>query len=177
MLKLLRYVPLVALALALGVSPWLIKPATAGDVFHGEKIVLMSGEQLFVSSSATTDSFDFGFTADYVRVCLEADSSAEGALLRFGHTVDDSTPAFGPAMNMTILATTEAIFRAGSSNVLEGRAIRLMNTGDGSDTSCFTEPWRTNGITVAFNDIIMGSVGTASVDVWAYQTAKDRERR
>jgi hypothetical protein len=174
MLKLLRYIPTFVFAIALLFATL---PAMAGgDDFQGEKVTLMSGDQLAISSTVTSDSFDFGFTSDFVRVCIEADSGAEGALLRFGHTVDDSAPAFGPAMNMTILATTEAIFRSGSSNVLEGRAIRLMQAGDGSDTSCITEPWRTNGVTIGFSLALMGS-GTATVDVTAFQTSKDRLRR
>tara|TARA_Y100000310_G_scaffold87396_3_gene84217 strand:- start:976 stop:1503 length:528 start_codon:yes stop_codon:yes gene_type:complete len=175
-MKLLRYIPILAIALVLGIAPFTSAFAQS-DQFQGEKVVNISGDQLLISNATTNDSFDFGFTADFVEVCIEADSAAEGAMLRFGTSVDDSAPAFGPRMNMTILATTEAIFRNGSTNVLEGRAIRIMQGGDGTDTKCNIEPWRTNGVVVAWSSIVMGETGTVSVDVTAYQTMDDRRNR
>tara|TARA_Y100000310_G_scaffold259089_1_gene267668 strand:- start:521 stop:1054 length:534 start_codon:yes stop_codon:yes gene_type:complete len=177
MSKLLRYIPLGVIALALSLGAFAVTPSFAqSDQFQGEKIVRMVGDQLHVTTAVTTDSFDFGFTSDFVRTCVEADTGAEGVLMRFGHTVDDSAPAFGPQMSMTILATSEAIFYQGASNVLEGRAIRLLPGGDGTDTVCRTEPWRTNGVTAGFARLLQGTIA-ASVDVTAYQTVKDRERR
>lgn len=177
-------------AFLLGLITLLVAPlASAGEFNANTQISRVWGDQLAVTTSTTNDTTgDWGFWSDYVKVCVEQTSGTVQVpvFMRFGIAVSDSPPAHGATndiANMTLIATSDTIFRNGTSAtginaVLIGRAMRVSaeaSPGDVNASSCFTEPWVTRGVVIGHGDgTAANATATATVDVWAYQTMKPR---
>ena len=108
------------------------------------------------TTTTSSVSVDWGFTSNYVTVCLVAPTTTDQVVfMRLGST--------NPATN-------EDDFIDGASNLVPGRAIPLSGAGDGTDTYCETHPWRTDGMTFFVPSFVgLGTVVLdATVDVSAH---------
>ncbi len=112
------------------------------------------GQQVFLGlteAAASSVVVDWGFTSNYVVVCLQEGVTANSPIyIRLG--------ASNPATN-------GADFRDGADNLVAGQAVPMSGGGaDGTEQTCMSHPWRTDGLTLFAGD----SNTTATVDVTAY---------
>ena len=104
-----------------------------------------------VAGNTTFATADWGFTSNYVTLCVIAGLAAgDHVYYRLGAT--------DPGTN----ATDSAAFISGATDLTPGRALVLSGSGDGTDKHCETHPYRTDGL------IFHASSVSATVDVSAY---------
>ena len=112
------------------------------------------------SSPATIDTFNFGFEAQYVRICLR-DNGGQAVYFRPGHTVTTSSAvATADNTRMTIYVPSNNFID--SNSVQRGSALPMYTQAASSDNGCVTMNMVTRGISLYVPS------GAATADVWAF---------
>ena len=98
--------------------------------------------------SASSAAVDWGFTSNYVVICIRGGLDATGDVyIRLASTV---------------VPTNDTDFISGGIANAGPPAIPMSGGGDGTDQHCQVHPWRTDGVAVYAQD------GQATIDISAY---------
>lgn len=117
------------------------------------------------SSPATVDTFDFGFEAQYVRVCIRK-NGGRTVYFRPGHTIAHTSQAATADLTRMTIYTPSGNFT--DPNIVQrGGALPMFTEAASNDNGCVTMNVVTRGITMFI------SSGQATADVWAFPKAQN----
>jgi hypothetical protein len=146
---------LIGLLLAV---PALSGIAGAGDFYPGERVNRQSGWHVPFPAPSTNQALDPGFTADWVRICIQS-TTGQVVYIREGKTLAEATTD-------NTGAVTAAFFASGDTGNIEGRAYVIGNTiTANNEPVCETIPWRVDGLVLH-----TPNTGTVSADVVFFDT-------
>ena len=141
-MKILKYLPIAAILLALGLS----SPAQAdGYSFpagvHFDQVVGQVMEPNIGSQYTSLDAISFGFESRYVRICLRTNSV--DSYFRFGTTFSTDVAQFNTALagnQMIVYVTTSGEFIAGDGASTDFGALPMRAPTSTGNSSNVIEP-------------------------------------
>lgn len=156
-----------------------VSPALAGEMMDGADYVGVRNGDVTgkvmdpgASSPATNDTFDFGFEAHHVKVCVRPQSASAAApiFFRLGHTLTTSTTQATSDNSGATLYIQSGDF-VGTNSIVTTRALPFYSAASSNDEAqCFRANWITRGLTMFI------SSGNATADVWAYRRPQPPRR-